>query len=261
MIRRDCTFDDASAWAIIPQLAHARLAGRLAEMLDVGRFPLLATPQLRPVLLDAVRRHDDGWAPWDPYLQVDPQSGAPRQFTEMLPGELRPIWLRSIVGVGTTNPLGGHIVARHFAALLGHHLASLPEASNERKRGELFAGRLDRLAAAYLAEWQETSPRLAGEAELPDHCLRFLQAMDYLSLWLCCHERPEPLDLEIDGTATRFTSPEPGHVVADPWPARQSSWACEARGQVMPAGQYRCNGELAAARSRPVTLSWRFTPQ
>jgi hypothetical protein len=258
MIRRDTTTDATPAWIIIPQVEHARLSGQLAEAFDTARFALLGDARLRGQLLDAIYRHDDGWAAWDPFLQLDPDAYAPRQFTEMLTEELVSIWLRSIHGVGVTHPLGGHIVARHFATLLDRHLAELPADDPERTRGEQFAARLDAFAADYLARWQAESPPVDAAAAWPARCLGILQAFDYVSLWFCCRERPEPLELDIDGSSVRFTAGGEGRVTVTPWPFADAELTVHVRGQAIPARPYHSNAELATVGSTPALLTWQL---
>jgi len=89
MIRR--TSDDA--WLLITQTEHARIAAELAAAWGNDRFPPLPLPEW---LLPAIRHHDDGWTLWDSSPQIDPETGQPRDFTEMPMAESTAIWTRSI---------------------------------------------------------------------------------------------------------------------------------------------------------------------
>ena len=107
MIRR-ATANSGSEWILIPQVEHARLAAELAA----GWSDLAGGVGLGPhrdILVEAVRRHDDGWRTWDEQLAVDPQTGIPRDFTERTAEESHRIWKASIEsgrGLGTFGSLG-----------------------------------------------------------------------------------------------------------------------------------------------------------
>jgi hypothetical protein len=117
------------------------------------------------------------------------------------------------------------------------------------------------LAAEYLARWQADLPAVDGDADLPGRCLALLQAFDYLSLWLCCRERPGPFEQDIDGRRVRFTATGEGRVTADPWPFAEADLTLRARGLAIPVGRYGSNAALAATESRSVELTWIFSAE
>ncbi|MFG0334180.1 MAG: DUF3891 family protein [Maioricimonas sp. JB049] len=89
MIRRT----SENSWLLIPQTEHARIAAELARAWGNSRFAPLS---LADWLVPAIRHHDDGWTDWDNSPQTDPESGTPRDFTEMPIAESTAIWHRSI---------------------------------------------------------------------------------------------------------------------------------------------------------------------
>lgn len=89
MIRREHGRD----WLLISQVEHASLAAALAEAWNFNGSRMAA---LRDELVQAVRQHDAGWAAWEQSPGVDPDSGRPRDFTEMPMPEATGIWSRSI---------------------------------------------------------------------------------------------------------------------------------------------------------------------
>jgi Protein of unknown function (DUF3891) len=89
MIRREHGRD----WLLISQVDHARLAGVLAGAWNLGGGRMAA---LRDDLLQAVRQHDEGWAAWEASPTIDPETGRPRDFTEMPMAVASEIWNRSI---------------------------------------------------------------------------------------------------------------------------------------------------------------------
>ena len=114
MIRRDEPADGApSHWALISQVEHARLAGRLAEPWVDGPFAPLWP---RDELLWAIEHHDDGWRQWEACPGVDSRTGRPRNFTEMPAAEALAIWRHSVDAAAAAFPLAGYVVAGHFCA-------------------------------------------------------------------------------------------------------------------------------------------------
>src|SRR5690242_18324673 len=85
--------DRGDSWLLIPQIEHARLAGRLAE--NWGAAPFGTLPA-RDELIVAVEHHDDGWADWDRRPAVDAERGTPIEFTEMPLADALGIWRQSI---------------------------------------------------------------------------------------------------------------------------------------------------------------------
>ncbi len=113
MIRRDAlTADSSPGWILIPQIAHAHLAGDLADAWHFDRFDEMALADLRY----AARHHDDGWAVWDESPGVD--RGLPVNFDEMRLADSLSIWERSIEISTIQAPPAGYLVAGHFGRLL-----------------------------------------------------------------------------------------------------------------------------------------------
>ncbi len=97
MIRREHQND----WLLISQVDHAHLAGRMAAHWGNETVPALP---LRDDLVDAVRFHDDGWREWEQTPEVNPQTGQPRNFTEMPLATSVKIWQHSIDIAGGGAP-------------------------------------------------------------------------------------------------------------------------------------------------------------
>ena len=114
MIRREA----GENWLLISQVDHAHLA---AEMATAWETPALPEPD---GLLPAIRDHDEGWREWERLPDIDPQTGLPRNFTEMPASEAVRIWSRSI----ETCRRGRHSIVdsvdafRRFLSLAGLRL-------------------------------------------------------------------------------------------------------------------------------------------
>jgi Protein of unknown function (DUF3891) len=124
--------DGASAWArveaaqrqkrsaclLVPQPAHAVLAGELAAGLTCfGELP--------PEITRAIQMHDTGWAASDAQ-QIQrlrsggAQSGHAVSFVDIPPREVEEAWTASINTVEALTKPGAMIVSRHFGLLAGH---------------------------------------------------------------------------------------------------------------------------------------------
>ena len=148
MIRRDVA--PPPAWILISQIDHARLAARLAEHWGAGEFPAL-WPAAE--LLWAIEHHDDGWRDWDLAPGVDPDSGQPRSFTEMIPADSLAIWTASIETARHAGPLETYVVAGHFCVLARRGSGWLDEQTRRDLVGP-FLAKNDRLMVDCLSQWR-----------------------------------------------------------------------------------------------------------
>ena len=186
------------AWLLISQVDHAVLA---AEVAAAWRPDASLTGQLSEFAY-AVKHHDDGWSEWEQSPTVDPE-GRPRDFMEMSMPVATRIWSDSIDVAAGESPWCGLWVSRHFC-----HLAEL--AIDHRTDSA------DRSAASQFVLDQEQNHRewriaIGGEAIADGNSpmetagLHGLQFFDRLSLWLCCSEPTEALEIaDGSGNATRW---------------------------------------------------------
>jgi hypothetical protein len=154
MIRRD----DGRDWLLISQVDHARLAGEIAAVWGSAAVPSLPVPEL---LVPAVRDHDEGWRDWERRPQVDPDTGRPRDFTEMPMAVSTAIWGRSIEACAG-SPLGGLWVSLHFCWLAEKAWENRRDRPEELAAVESF---LDDQAARQ-QEWKRQAAPLAAADEL-----------------------------------------------------------------------------------------------
>jgi hypothetical protein len=105
---------------LVPQPAHAVLAGELARCLLPARFG-----ELPPEIKRAIQMHDTGWASSDAQ-QIQrlrgPHSGnaAPISFVAVSRGEAMEAWTDSTDSVEALTKTGAIIVSRHFSLLAQH---------------------------------------------------------------------------------------------------------------------------------------------
>ena len=110
---------------LVPQPAHAVLAGELAAGLVAASFG-----ELPPEIMRAIQMHDTGWASSDAQQIQRLRSGgaqasnaAPVSFVAIPPGEVAEAWTASIDSVEALSKTGAIIVSRHFILLAQHDQA------------------------------------------------------------------------------------------------------------------------------------------
>jgi Protein of unknown function (DUF3891) len=130
--QEDRSEEGASAWTrveaaqrqkrpaclLVPQPAHAVLAGELAEGLTCfGELP--------PEIMRAIQMHDTGWAASDAQQIQRLRSGGAQaghavSFISIPPREAEEAWTASIQTVEAFSKAGAMIASRHFTLLAGH---------------------------------------------------------------------------------------------------------------------------------------------
>jgi hypothetical protein len=258
MIRRDARFADGTpCWLLVMQPDHARLAGRCAELWG---SPPLARLEPHAELVAAIDRHDDGWARWEQTIQVDPASGRPRQFMEMLLSETLSIWPESIASAATVGPLAGYMVSGHFSTLLERFSSRWLNSPESRQLAERFLQVQGGLRDQWLKQWTSQSPGQHGEAQAAT-ALRYLQMFDNISLWLCCQERTEPESFDPPvGPQVTFTPLTTREIKVAPWPFVVPHLDLELPARRIAAIPYATAAALAAAPTETIGLTWRLIP-
>ena len=272
MIRRDATNSRGEpVWILISQVEHARVSAGLARPWGAGGVQPLDP---RGALLATIEHHDDGWADWERRPEVDPTHGRPYDFMEMPLEQALPIWDRSIsVARCEAGPLGGWLVASHFAALLRRGRAAHPHPVAYVELSDAWLARADEHRAGWLDDWQQSNPA-RHTAELANRGLAQLQMFDALSLWLCCAHRKAPKTVATpDGPRLLLTPVDTGAeqnqsvvdcgqqtITVAPWPFDVPVVELSAPGRLVAAEHYAGPAELAAAPSQVVRLSWVIKP-
>lgn len=275
MIRRDILLaDGVPRWLLVSQLEHARLSWLLAERC-IARFGAAlgadraSLEVVRAELLEAVHRHDDGWAAWETRPRLDAQLRRPLSFRELPLDEALVNWDGSIASAAEAGPLAAWVVAGHFVALLKH-----AEHQHDPRLAESWLVRTDAARREWLAAWQARQSGLPT-SKLADEALHWLQAFDLLSLWLCavCPAAGEIAAHQTDGfdlvvsQSLELRLRLPGHdgplhdgvVLVNPWPMDVAELSLEATAQVVPVLEYRDSAQLLAA-CEPHRLRWTLSP-
>ena len=270
MIRRDITAEDGRpAWLLVPQIDHAELAGRLADVWRLeGLLPALRPAEIMGNLRTAVHRHDDGWLDWDARPGIDPKLGRPVNFDEMRLADSLAIWSRSIVQAAARGPLIGYFVAGHFTRLLRRFDSWRNDPAMECLARE-FLTEYDDEMDRWLGEQRQSQPASADrrheQLELARRGVSYLQLFDAISLWLCCAERQEPWRVEMAGGENWTFSPVASAVQGrpqvriEPWPLGEPECELAVRGRVVPRAHYASTDDLVAATiADDVKIGWRL---
>lgn len=252
MIRRD---GSNGTWLVISQVDHAHVSGEIAAVW--GNAEVSPLPN-KDELVAAVRDHDDGWRDWERLPTIDPDSGWPRNFTEMPMDVATGIWRQSILVCRTHSPLGGIWVGRHFTFL------------GEKAREGREEGSQDALAIdAFLREQHELESKWRGEVEGVDPAqmdasieagFRWVQFFDAMSLWLCCAERTEPQQTPTPQGNSLSMTPGTDHsrITLEPWPLSVERLELSVPAWRIPARRFGSDTELQAAikSAGNETLNW-----
>jgi hypothetical protein len=136
----------------ISQPAHAALAAQLAKALK----PEIFGP-LPPDVIDAIGRHDAGWAGPDLAALEYIGEKQPQSFVTCPPEGAVHAWRKSISEAETRSPLAGTLTSRHFCLLAPHdndpHHTAFVEQENQRRAPQeaalpLSRSDLDRFTSA-----------------------------------------------------------------------------------------------------------------
>lgn len=174
---------------LIEQVAHARMAGDIAERWGNERF---AAPRPKDKARLAAVMHDDGWREPDSIPLFNEELGRPLHFLEIGMADHVKLYGRGVDEVFAADPYAGLLVSMHWTGLY-------------RSRWGMQAGRVEfgddvRQDEAVLAEeqrWIDVKRELVRNQRRSDlelslwHNYDLLQTWDLLSLFACvCDHTP-----------------------------------------------------------------------
>lgn len=165
----------AGCW-LVPQPAHAAVAGDIAAKLDPQAFP-----GITPEIVRAIALHDSGWSPDDAVaIQESRAKGAkvtPLSFIAAPMKDVVAAWTGSIDIAGKALPLGGYLVSRHFVSIAENYRSKL-----ETKPAQLLTS----FIKLEQTRQQRLRKKLPHDESHLDRLLEALQFSDLLSLYLSC---------------------------------------------------------------------------
>jgi Protein of unknown function (DUF3891) len=235
--------DGDDAVVAIGQASHAWVSGQLARAWGNARFP---PPSPREEVCLGAEQHDVGMAVWDLAPDLNPDTGLPRQFFEMLRRTHLGLWERAPEHLLTQS--------RYAALLVSLHGSGLYERFPPQTDDPAIAAAI----RGYLDGQHELQARLVSEIGAPADEVRrnqaLLAAWDDLSLALCMRRSPRevpdvpsaegPVVLRLEATAGDDTR----HILR-PWPFAEAEVAVRVEGRRL-AGRFTDAAELHAALAR-----------
>ncbi|MEX0886425.1 MAG: DUF3891 family protein [Phycisphaeraceae bacterium] len=201
---------------IVTQPDHAGLAATLAEH---WCRPATLPQGVWPRVLEAVRRHDDGWEEAELEPAVD-QRGRPHTFKSLPTAAHADIWRRGVNRLAADDPYAGLLVALHGRWLY----TSLARASRRDDPAALtlladLTERVDALLARARKQDESVAPALSPHAlETARRIVGLLDAWSLMLVGGLAPSRfPEPVSF---GSATVRMDIEPGQAAVriTPWP-------------------------------------------
>jgi hypothetical protein len=264
MIRRE---EDGQLY-LIAQDDHATLSGQLAQRIGNDQFQSLpaSSDQLADKALTAIAKHDCGW----PIHDV-----APTLNNRMLPCDVFEsrhdtsikIWTASAERAQEVDPYVGLLVSLHGLSLSAFAIAEVMQHVS-RKAVAYTRERFDlnRFQHNEIDRQQSLRAIIGLRSDLPlyhglpesgadpredllIHHFRTLQAMDRLSLALCCTKSPfDHIDLpkrvgEIP-SRIKIKRVAPRTLAMDPWPFTPPKFTATTPAHVLPMKQFVGEAEL-----------------
>lgn len=264
---------------LIAQDDHARLAGQLAGAFGNGYY---APPCQGEKTVLGVAMHDAGWPLHDDAPELNDQ-GLPSDVFETPVERGTAVWEASAARAEAADPYAGLLVSIHVQRLASRFDRE-PTALSNRERFWLIRFRNDqaqrqmRLRKALgLAVDRPLDHGLAlagdataaadlGEQRLA-HDVRILQAMDLLSLCICCTDPPAseiaPLTISPGGPSRplRIERRGPSATFVGLWPFRPPALQLRVPYRPVPARTYESAHELRETLSQAPRRSFEVTLQ
>lgn len=252
---------------VVRQTDHMAQVARMAEQWGNDDFP---PPEHREETVRAAGLHDNGWRDWEDHPTVVPDTGRPRNLSEIEPEVHAAFYRAGVERAIAIDPYTGLLVSLHasvlYAGVDGWDLATLTP-PDRRDLGPVqreFIGGQSRLQRA-LREDLASSPRYGRSVE-PDRLwpayLR-LRAWDRLSLYFVYHGMGEwmldhvpwvhgevPIALQQIGER---------EAVANPWPFIGDRAVFPVVVTRVPDRVYETGGEFLHELVHATPELWHFT--
>ena len=254
MIRRD----ETDGYLLVTQNDHAKLSGELATYAGNDRFSPLTD---QPAAIRGITLHDCGWPIHDDEPTVNPH-GQPTDVFESPHDIALRVWTQSAQRATSEGPYPGLLVSLHVL-----HLSLLADASKMDVHQRFAVNKFQHAEV----ERQETLRKSLGmhvdrplthglaephvdplEDELRFH-FRWLQALDQISLALCCTAPPTSRSTELHpragGDAIKLSMECTGErsLEVKPWPFNRTEIELQIQGRLVPRTRYADHEQLRAA--------------
>ena len=230
---------------IVTQVDHAVVSGQLAEAWGGPDVPALDP---RASVIAAARLHDIGWRHWEEAPRLNPDTGRPANFLDVVIDEHLRLYRLGIEEVEAVDPYAGMLVSMHAAGIYTGRYGTQPALMLTR------APEVQTVVDAFVAE-QEARYGATKEAlgVADDDLWRnflLLQVFDRLSLRLCLGDPAGmgPMEIVLPGERTlAVVLGEDGVERLDPWPFAADEVRVGIPTRVVPLMGYADDAALADA--------------
>ena len=189
--------DLGDAWQVVMQTDHADLSAAFAR---AWKAPL------KPSLVVATERHDDGWAVWEQSPRLD-EDGKPIGFLEVDVRSHLAFYRAGIAAITEEDGDAGLLVSMHGAGIYRQRYGLDPSLGLTR------AAEVQDEVDAFVAEQEAKFGGQPGD-RWDDYEL--LQLFDRLSLYFCMRDLANGEEAELQGY--RLEPVAPWHVRLSPYP-------------------------------------------
>ena len=207
--------DLGDAWQVVMQPDHADLSAEFARA--------WAAP-LKPSLVTATERHDDGWAVWEQSPRLD-EEGAPVGFLQVDVRSHLAFYRAGIAAITEEDPDAGLLVSMHGAGIYRQRYG-LDPALGLARRGELQDE-----VEAFVAEEESKFGGSPGDRQAD---YELLQLFDRLSLYFCMRDVVGGEAAELQ--SYRLEPVGPWRVRMDPYPFAESLSHFSLLRRILPKG-------------------------
>ncbi len=258
MIRRT----EKDAYWLISQHDHALLSGELAKHLGNAQF---AKPDPYESTLLAIAQHDCGWPLHDEHptrsaakLPLDVFE-TPRQIAH-------PVWINSARKAAAMDPYAGLLVSLHVLALSAASVSTNQPSrfDIQQMRQQFDLNKIQHQAIELLENLRKKlglhidKPLRLGLAEgwtseaeeKLKHNFRLLQAMDVMSLAICCTKPPETMTGQVHprpgltGIKLQLHRPTTDQLLVKQWPFDVDQFEVSVPYRIVPQRTYASDEEL-----------------
>jgi hypothetical protein len=264
MIRRE----QAGSTLLIAQHDHALLAGRLAGQFGNDRFP---RPEPFEATVRGVMLHDSGWPLHDDNPTLN-DFGLPLDVFEAPRSIALAVWAAGADRAAQADPYAGLLTSLHVLALSVYAVTLSWNQPGKYSAQDLFAvnkfqhREVERQESLRRQLGMRTDRPLeyglsreegdAAEDQLKAN-LRLLQAMDQISLAVCCTAPPMPQTLDVakisGGRPLSFCLLRSGDDLSvGPWPFAGDEIALQVPARRLPAGPFASQASFQAAYASAV---------
>ena len=229
---------------IVTQVDHAVVSGILAGAW-AAEGPDALDPR-EPIVL-AARLHDIGWRHWESAPRLNPDTGRPANFLDVVIEEHLRLFRLGVDEVAAEDAFAGMLVAMHAAGIYTGRYGSQPA---------LRLTRAPEVQAVVDAFVDEQEARYGGAkvalGVTDDELWRgylLLQVFDRLSLRLCQGDPagPGPMEIALPGERVLRVEPGDGGDRLDPWPFAADEIRVGVPTRVVPLAGYDGDDALGAA--------------